>query len=59
MDQQGWSVLEDVIMIGLDKVKNFAMWDFRCKSDDSSSPLAQGILVFLQSDGSRIIFPLE
>jgi hypothetical protein len=24
MDQQGWSVLEDVTMVGLDEVKDFA-----------------------------------
>jgi hypothetical protein len=26
MDQQGWSVLEDVTMVGLDEVKDFAMF---------------------------------
>jgi hypothetical protein len=26
MDQQGWSVLEDVTMIGLNEVKDFVMY---------------------------------
>jgi hypothetical protein len=67
MDQQKWSLLEDVTMAGFDKVNNYAMFQSNGTFEampmmyhlHASSPHVQGIFVVLQLDESRPVFSLE
>jgi hypothetical protein len=50
MEQQGWTVLEDVIMVGLDEVKNFATVKdnvtFETKPTTHNLRIFKGFLLF-------------
>jgi hypothetical protein len=59
--QEGWLVLEDITISGLDEVKYFTMIKYNVTFD--TKPMmhhlyVQGNLAVLHSDASRVIFSL-